>query len=245
MSLNLTIDQGNTAAKMALWEGETLVGLAIEQTLTPGAVESFLAPYPPVAEAMYCSVASRGEEIVAALGNRIPRVTRLTARTPLPIAIDYRTPATLGTDRSAAAVGGWTLFPGSPLLVVDAGTAVTYDAVSADGRFLGGNIAPGMRMRLEALHRFTARLPHVEVPRDLAYDTFLGYDTPSAMILGAVYGIVGAISYYRAHLPASTKVVMTGGWAAELSKLVDFDVTVDPELVSKGLNRILLYNENN
>ena len=140
-------------------------------------------------------------------------------------------------------MGARTVYPDTDLLVVDAGTAVTYDAVTADGRFIGGNIAPGMRMRLDALHRYTARLPQVEVPREIKYDRFLGYDTASAMILGAVYGIVGAISYYHAHLPKGTKVVMTGGWAKELSGLCDFDVAVDPNLVSKGLNRILLYNE--
>lgn len=244
MSLNLTIDQGNSAAKMAVWDDTRLIDLVIEPSLTAMAVERFIKPYSEIHSAMYCSVASKGNEILAALGNSIPKVSRLTNETPLPIAIDYRTPATLGTDRIAAAVGAWIQHPGRPLLVVDAGTAVTYDAVSADGHFLGGNIAPGMRMRLEALHRFTARLPRVEVPREIDYDTFLGYDTPSAMILGAVYGIVGAISYYRAHLSSETMVVMTGGWAAELSKLVDYDVTVDTDLVSKGLNGILLYNEN-
>ena len=245
MSLNLTIDQGNTAAKMAVWDGSNMLDQTIETTLTAHSVERFLAPYGDVEQAMYCSVASRGSEIVAALGNRIARVERLSVSTPLPIAIDYRTPATLGTDRIAAAVGAWSQFAGESLLVVDGGPAVTYDAVSADGHFIGGNIAPGMRMRLEALHRFTARLPRVEVPREINYDTFMGYDTPSAMILGAVYGIVGAISYYRSHLPEGTRVVVTGGWATELSKLMDFDVTVDTDLVSKGLNRILLYNENN
>jgi type III pantothenate kinase len=102
-----------------------------------------------------------------------------------------------------------------------------------------------MNMRLEALHRFTARLPRVEVPRELPTDDFLGHDTTSAMTLGAIYGIVGSISYYKNRLPEGTKVVMTGGWAQELSRLCDFDITVDPHLVSKGLNRILIYNENN
>lgn len=244
MSLSLTIDQGNTAVKLAVWEGDRLLDLAIEPSLSMRAVDRFLRPYDNVDRAMYCSVTSSSDDIVTRLGSRIPNVSRLTNATPLPITIDYRTPDTLGTDRIAAAVGAWSMFAGEPLLVVDAGTAVTYDAVSADGHFLGGNIAPGMRMRLEALHKFTARLPKVEVPRELNYDTFIGYDTPSAMILGAIYGIVGAISYYRNHLPDNTRVVMTGGWATELSKIVDFDVTVDSDLASRGINRILLYNEN-
>lgn len=244
MSLYLTIDQGNSAAKLALWRDDELVDMAIETKLTARAVERFVRKHGAVKGAMYCSVAEMGDRIVEAVGGLTEKVMRLTSETPLPIAIDYRTPETLGTDRVAAAVGAWASFPGENLLVVDAGTAVTYDAVSADGHFLGGNIAPGMRMRLEALHRFTARLPKVEVPWELHYDTFMGYDTPSAMILGAIYGIVGAISYYHAHLGGNTRVVMTGGWARELSTLCDFDVEVEPDLVSKGLNRILLYNEN-
>lgn len=245
MAINLTIDQGNSAAKLALWQGEELVDWLIVPHLSIDAINHFLVPYSNVDAAIYCSVASRGTEIVASLANSIRKVVRLTHEMPVPITIDYGTPGSLGTDRVAAAVGAWATAPGSHLLVVDAGTAVTYDAVTPDGRFVGGNIAPGMNMRLEALHRFTARLPRVEVPRELPHGFFLGHDTAEAMILGAVYGIVGSISYYKLHLPEQTKVVMTGGWAEELSRLCDFDVIVDPHLVSKGLNRILIYNENN
>lgn len=245
MALNLTIDQGNSAAKIALWRGMELVAVSIESSLTPDVLGSFIRKAPePVDAAIYCSVAKKGTEAVAWLENEVRRVMRLQSGVPLPITIDYGTPGSLGADRIAAAVGAQTTYPDSSLLVVDAGTAVTYDAVTPEGHFIGGNIAPGMNMRLEALHRFTARLPRVEMPRTLPSDSFLGHDTASAMILGAVYGIVGAMSYYLGHLPAGTRVVMTGGWAGELSRLCDFDVTVDPHLVSKGLNRILTYNEN-
>ncbi len=245
MALYLTIDQGNSAAKLALWEGDELVEMRIVQHLSPESLMQLMASKPGIDAAIYCSVASRGTDVRAVLSNSIRKVIRLKSDMPLPIAIDYGTPGSLGADRIAAAVGAQQLFPDTPLLVVDAGTAVTYDAVTADGRFKGGNIAPGMNMRLEALHRFTARLPRVEVPRELPTDDFLGHDTTSAMTLGAIYGIVGSISYYKNRLPEGTKVVMTGGWAQELSRLCDFDITVDPHLVSKGLNRILIYNENN
>lgn len=245
MALHLTIDQGNSAAKMALWQDDKMLEMSIVTHLSPAAVTAFLANRGEVDSAIYCSVASRGTELMAYLSQMVRKVVRLTSDMPLPVTIDYGTPGTLGVDRIAAAVGAAVTHPGESLLVVDAGTAVTYDAVTADGRFIGGNIAPGMRMRLEALHRFTARLPRVEVPRELPADEFLGHDTASAMVLGAVYGIVAAIAYYKSRLPEGTRVVMTGGWAMELSKLCDFDVTVDPNLVSLGLNRILTYNENN
>lgn len=245
MSYNLTIDQGNSAAKLALWEGETMVASSIETSLTPDAVAHFLAPFGgKVRSAIYCSVVTRGTEVMAILSSFASHTVRLTSDMPLPIAIDYGTPGSLGADRIAAAVGAATVYPGRMLLVVDAGTAVTYDAVSPDGHFLGGNIAPGMNMRLEALHRFTARLPRVTVPREIPSGHLLGFDTPSAMILGSVYGIIGAITYYKSELTPDPMVVMTGGWASELSRLCRFDVSVEPDLVSIGLNRILMYNEN-
>lgn len=246
MSLNLTIDQGNSAAKLALWDNDKMVASCIETSLTPDAVAHFLAPHcQKVDAAIYCSVASKGIAVMAMLSSFATHALRLTSDMDLPIVNDYSNPGSLGADRIAAAVGAATLFPDEMLLVVDAGTAVTYDAVSPDGHFLGGNIAPGMNMRLEALHRFTARLPRVTVPRELPTDKLLGTDTPSAMILGSVFGIVGAISYYQSQLSPAPHVVMTGGWANELSRLCRFSVSVEPDLVSIGLNRILIYNENN
>ena len=165
MALYLTIDQGNTAAKLALWRNDALLDLLIEPSLSVDKIECFMAKHGVADAAIYCSVATPGDEIVNGITHLAHRVSRLTNATPLPIAIDYRTPCTLGTDRIAAAVGAWANHPGKNMLVVDAGTAVTYDVVSADGHFRGGNIAPGMRMRLDALHRFTKRLPQVEVPQ--------------------------------------------------------------------------------
>lgn len=245
MAINLTIDQGNSAAKLALWDNEQLIDLFIVDSLTPHELNSFLMRHKtPVDAAIYCSVASRGQEIIQWLKNHASKVMRLSSQTPIPLKIDYLTPNTLGADRVAACTGAWHLCPGSDLLVVDAGTAVTYDHVSASGHFVGGNIAPGMSMRLEALHRFTARLPRVEVPRDLTEASLFGKDTASAMISGAIFGIVGALSYYRSMLPENAKVVLTGGWAPELSKICQFQTVVDQNLVSRGLNRILIYNEN-
>lgn len=245
MAYNLTIDQGNTAAKIAVWNDNNLVALAVEPELDDSALTRITETIDQTIEsAIFCSVARAGRSIERLLRPYAKKIYHLSSDMPLPISIDYGTPGTLGEDRIAAAVGAWSLFPGESILVVDAGTAVTYDAVTADGRFAGGNIAPGISMRLQALHRFTARLPKLCMPHTIDTDKFLGNDTRSAMILGAVYGIVGSVAYYRSRLPRDTRIVMTGGWARELSKLCDFPVEVDPDLASKGLNRILTYNEN-
>ncbi len=244
MHLNLTIDQGNTAAKMALWLGDEMKAMSIVPRLTPETVQRFAmsADQRPKA-AMYCSVTCRGGDLLNDMRRYIPLVTRLRADMPLPVKIAYGTPGTLGADRIAAAAGAVSKHPGKPLLVVDAGTAVTYDYVTADGIFAGGNIAPGMSMRLEALHRFTARLPRLEMPRQLEKGNFMGTDTASAMILGSAYGIIGSIEFYRRHLPDDTVTVVTGGWASMISRLIDMEVDAEPDLASRGLNSILIYNE--
>lgn len=243
--LYLTIDQGNSAAKLALWQADTLVHRQIVPRLSPDTLHTLMQRHQgQISAAIYGSVASRGTEVMALLDGYVPRVMRLSGDTPVPLRINYGKQGSLGVDRIAASVGALAIAPGKPLLVVDAGTAVTYDFVEPDGTFVGGNIAPGMKMRLEALHQFTARLPRVEVPRSLQpVAPCFGTDTPSAMIRGAVYGIIGAISYYRSRLPNDTLVVMTGGWADELSRLCEFPTRVEGDLVSIGLNKILHYNE--
>ncbi len=243
MAYNLTIDQGNTAAKVAVWEGTEPVGLSILPALTDNALAECIAPFGTIEHAAFCSVARSAQRIESMLRRHTRSILHINSAMPLPISIDYGTPGTLGEDRIAAAVGAWSIFPNENILVVDAGTCVTYDAVTADGRFAGGNIAPGITMRLEALHRFTARLPRLEAPRNIETGNIFGHDTSSAMILGAAYGIIASVDWYRSKMPEGTHVVMTGGWARELSKLCDFDIEVDPDLASKGLNRILLYNE--
>lgn len=243
MAHYLTIDQGNSVAKLALWEDDRLIKFSNEPVLNASVLEQF-AETREISAALYCSVAVDGEGVVDELLSITRRASRLNASTPVPVKIDYGTPSSLGADRIAAATGAYTVCAGFPVLVVDIGTAVTYDVVLADGTFVGGNIAPGMKMRLDALHRYTARLPRLDVPETVNHDEpMLGHDTVSAMLRGALFGIAGAVEYYRSRLPHETRVILTGGDARLVAPLCRIDVTVDEHLVSKGLNRILLYNE--
>lgn len=244
MPYYLTIDQGNSEAKMALWNGSHLEAFMMDPALTPAGVNRFVGSY-ELSGAMYCSVAREDVDIVRHLRRIAPCAVRLTPDTPLPIRVAYRTPNTLGADRVAAAVGAWADHQGHPILVVDAGTAVTYDYVDPDGVYQGGNIAPGISMELRALHEFTARLPLVAFPEDmptLCQATF-GGTTREAIALGAVHAVLASIDFYRRRLPADTRVVLGGGCGHHLASVCDFEVHLDDHLVSRGLNRILLYNE--
>lgn len=246
MALKLTIDQGNTAVKTGVWRDDSLIGYDSRRELDADAIIGFADKIcghgGKFDAAIYSTVTARDERIVDAVASCSSRFIELSASTPLPLTIGYRTRETLGLDRVAAVAGAIGMAPqGAWTLVVDLGTAITYDVLSADGVFVGGNIAPGIFMRLEALNAFTARLPLVETDGDCP---LWGYDTETALRAGAINGVVAEILYYRSQLPGDDRtVVLTGGSAELVAGRLDFDVTIDHNLVLKGLNSIINHNE--
>ena len=245
MSYNLVIDQGNSTAKIAVFEGDSLVEQWRCEDLLPEVLRR-VAVSAPIEAAIYCSVTHHSENIIVTLREIAGKVYELTSLRPLPITIGYATPSSLGRDRIAAVAGARAMLPGRTVLVVDAGTAITYDVLQPDGNFLGGNIAPGLWLRAEALNRHTERLPlvNVETPGDVA---LWGTDTPRAITAGIVRGVAGEIDYYRRMLPDDAAVILTGGDAVRLAPFVPqhhaAEVIVEPALVVRGLNCILQYNQ--
>ena len=243
MEVSIAIDQGNSRAKVAIFAGEQLVELRHYEPLSIGDIEDIAVRF-SVQRAIYSSVRMGDEAIAATISRISAKVIKLDHLTPMPIAIDYATPATLGHDRIAAAVGAVCEYPGCNCLVVDAGTAMTLDVVTADCRFAGGRISPGVRMRFEALHRYTSRLPLIGTDGDTP---MVGYDTATAIRSGVVQGVVGEIeSCYRrlcGTLGDNLKLILTGGDARLIAGLTDIDPIVDENILMKGLNRILLYND--
>ncbi len=242
MAVYLTIDEGNSSIKAALWRDDVMVGEVSCGSGDYSAIVEYVSSFAPVEVAILCSVCRCNKAKTRELLEKIAsRVIILDATTSLPINLGYRSPETLGADRIAAAVGAAALHPGATTLVVDMGTAITYDVVMADGTFVGGNIAPGIFMRLEALEHFTKALPLVETDGDCP---LWGYDTPTAMRSGAIRGAVGELQYYRDSLAdRSAKVVITGGSANLITSYVSFPITIEPNLVMIGLNSIIKHNE--
>lgn len=241
MGYNLVIDQGNSTAKVAVFDGRQIVERRRYETLTEDVIRRLSSRY-PIGSAIYCSVATHGENIIVALRSIASKVYELTSLLPLPVKIAYTTPSTLGRDRIAAVAGARSLYPDEEVLVVDAGTAVTYDLLKADGTFAGGNIAPGLWMRAEALHQMTRRLPSVDVESHGDVEMW-GTDTEDAIRSGVVRGVVGEIEYYRSKLSPGAKVLLTGGDSARIAPLLDSPAQIEESLVLIGLNSILLYNE--
>jgi type III pantothenate kinase len=162
--------------------------------------------------------------------------------TLVPVINKYTTPETLGKDRLAGVVGAMQLMPASDVLVIDAGTAITYDIVTATGEYLGGAISPGITMRYKALHAFTSRLPLLEFYDDTQ---LIGSDTSSAIHSGVLNGAAaemeGIIQQYRQLYP-ELKIILTGGDQNYFDKRLKIKTFAAPNLILEGLNLILDFN---
>lgn len=237
--MNLVIDQGNTRCKMAVFDKhDTLFYKTHVAELTSIVLSKVVDTYRPNA-CIFSSVLPENEAVTALLNAQIPHFVPFTADTPTPLKVDYHSPGTLGLDRLAAAVGAWQQQPGRTLLIIDMGTAITYDVVSRDGFYLGGNIAPGVRLRFQSLHTFTGKLPSVEPTHP--FDVF-GKDTESAIRAGVMQGIVhevhGYLDYYSALYP-DLFAFLTGGDCIYFAENLKSGIFVSKNLVLSGLNAIL------
>lgn len=246
--MNLVLDLGNTFGKIAVCEGNKVIESIGYQKITSKEIEYFKTCYGELRGAIVCSVVNHSREIVDYLDNLFEICIELNSSTPLPVINKYQTPETLGYDRIAAVVGAYTIFPGMNVLVVDAGSAITYDVVTAEGAYVGGNIAPGLEMRFKALNKFTNKLPFLEAQQDMV--NLIGASTNEAIQSGVINGILFEIEGFIASIMQEypkLQVVLTGGDAKFFEKKLKNSIFVNLNLNLIGLNRILEYNagENN
>ena len=235
--MNLAIDIGNTRTKLGFFEGETLVRKETLERLSVDEVKSRLYNH-SVSACILSSVSETDPGIRELLALETDFV-ELTSDTPLPIGNHYATPKTLGKDRLAAAVGAWSFFPGKTCLVIDAGTCITSDVLSEDGIFKGGNISPGIDMRLKAMHTFTARLPLVGRGTT---EHWIGTTTTEALQNGAQWGAIWELSALIDRCEAEfgpVEIALTGGDAEFFEKNMKRKIFANPDLVLIGLNKIL------
>ncbi len=239
--MNLVIDIGNTVAKLALFEGDTPVEVIHTSNHTLEALPTICSKG-KIEEAIVASVIDLTPEARARLEALTVPLLWLDGLTPVPVENLYETPRTLGADRLAAVVGAVTRFPGRDILVIDAGTCITYEFIDAAGRYHGGNISPGVEMRFKALHGFTDRLPLV--PRE-GRRLPLGKDTESAIREGVMQGVAYEIKGYvttMRHKYPKLLVFLTGGEDISFETNVKIGIFADKFLVLAGLNTILNYN---
>lgn len=226
--MRLAMDIGNTAVKWAVFEGLTL----LEQ-----------------GQDLPTDKLTIAESVLACASGKLPDtvydIPLLTAATPLPIRLDYKTPQTLGPDRIAAACGAWSMHRGEACLVIDAGTCITVDFLAADGVYHGGAIMPGLGMSLKALHDGTARLPLVSM-EGVDRAPALGRSTEESILAGTLgatlLALAGYVALYREKC-GKLNVMLTGGDAQRLIKAGATGWEYQPALTFIGLNEIMMYDE--
>ncbi|MDR1880798.1 MAG: type III pantothenate kinase [Tannerellaceae bacterium] len=242
--MNLIIEQGNTRTKAAIYHGGRQEASFTYKAFHAVDLVPLFAQY-PLTRGILSTVTDRDEEVERFLKERLPGFIFLDETIPVPIKVGYETPATLGKDRLAAAVAANYLQPERDLLVIDAGTAITYELIESSGTFLGGNISPGMTTRFRALHEFTGKLPLIAEKEDIP---FVGVSTETAILAGVVNGIVyemdGYIHDLRIKYP-KLLVFLTGGHSFYFERRLKNRIFADINLVLIGLNRILEYNVEN
>ena len=239
--VNLIVDIGNTIAKVALFDGETMVNVIYDSNQSLDCLENICIEH-PVEQGIVATVIDLNECVSERLRKLPIPLLWLDKDTPLPVINLYETPNTLGYDRMAAVVAAHEQFPDKNILVIDAGTCITYEFIDSEGQYHGGNISPGLQMRFKALHQFTGRLPLVD-PQGRSLD--LGKDTKTAIRAGVKKGIEYEISGYitaMKHKYPELLVFLTGGDDFSFDTNVKSVIFADRFLVLKGLNRILNYN---
>jgi len=239
-NMNLCIDIGNTRIKWGIFEEDSLVHKDSFQRNYTSKLEEVFKKY-QIKRSISSSTrkkASSMEKLVADYCEH----TILDYKTPLPIKNMYKTPETLGRDRIAAVVAAHAKYSQKGNLVIDLGTCITYDFISLNGDYLGGNIAPGVHMRLNAMHHFTDGLPLIDMKLP---NKILGDSTETAMQNGAVRGTIMEINSFlntMSDFYGELNVILTGGDAIFFGELLNTEIFVAPSLVLTGLNEILKYN---
>ena len=238
--MNVVVDYGNTSAKVGIFRDHELVEKKVFDAEEK--ISAFLENFS--GDNIIVSSVSVDAARVIAWAVHFKKKFILTHSLPLPVINRYSTPTSLGVDRIAAACGAWHLFPGNSCLAIDAGTCITYEFLNAEGQYMGGGISPGLRMRFEAMHTFTARLPLVQ---PVEQPILIGSSTEQCMQSGVIYGLCdeidGVISRYQEKFK-DLKVILCGGDARFFENKLKAAIFAVPELVLSGLNSILIYNVN-
>ena len=239
--MNLVIDIGNTVAKLAVFDGNQIIEVLRGSNHSLDCLQLLYHKY-PIEKGIIASVITLSKTIRRQLKETPFPMIEMNYQTSVPVRNLYRSPQTLGMDRLAAVVGASDQQPGKDLLVIDAGTALTYEFVDAEGNYHGGNISPGIYTRFKALSAYCDKLPLIEKDGDRPE---FGYNTETAIRSGVIKGmeleIEGYITYMRKKYPGLL-VFLTGGDKFSFDTNLKSIIFADRFLVLKGLNRILNYN---
>ena len=238
--MNAVIDIGNSSAKVGIFNNFDLIekhSFPDESSLIREGLKDFSPDW-----LLVSSVKGFEYPFEAIFKSVKKKYFYLTPSLSLPLVNLYKTPQTLGFDRIAAACGAWQKFPHQNSLVVDVGSCLTFESVTARGEYCGGGISPGLNMRFKAIHAFTARLPLLKPSKP---EALIGNTTDTCIQSGIIYGmeaeIEGVISRYY-EIFKELKVILCGGDTQFFENRLKGPIFAIPELVLHGLNSILISN---
>lgn len=241
--MNLVVDIGNTLVKMAVFQNGSLqYKIAFPREEFFQKTEEIFKSFPHIEKSVLSSVVKNTEREEDLLQKR-SELLILTMDIGQPFTNHYATPTTLGKDRIALIAAAVKNYPGKNVLVIDAGSCITYDFKNTEEEYLGGAISPGLEMRFRAMHEYTGNLPlfmPVENP------DITGNSTQKAMNSGAVNGVLfevdGFINMYKSENKDLT-IILTGGDMLFLSKQLKNSIFANPNFLFEGLNYILEFNK--
>ncbi len=241
--MNLVVDCGNTLVKMAVFQNNRILEKQIFSR--ENFFENFKKiqeKYPKIKKSILSSVTSSNFELETEL-KKSYSFLNFEQNLKLPFKNEYATPETLGKDRIALVAAAVNKYPGKNVLVIDAGTCITYDFKTTDEVYIGGAISPGLEMRFQSLHKFTANLPLIKPKPDAE---LIGNSTESSILSGIINGIEmelkGTIESYTSKFEDLT-VIFTGGDSQILSIPLKNSIFANSNFLLEGLNFILEFNK--
>ncbi|PLX11968.1 MAG: pantothenate kinase [Marinilabiliales bacterium] len=241
--MKLLVDIGNTLIKFAIFESDEMIYKSSLENFSEVNFNEIIKKY-NISSAIISSVRKNNDELLKFVSSKLPFIF-LDQNTKLPIKNNYLSKDTLGKDRLAAVVGASILYPNKNVLVIDAGTCITYDFISSDKIYYGGAISPGLNMRLKSLNTFTSQLPLVTLQEN-TIPNLTGNTTNTSILSGVIRGFAGEInsiieSYSLEN--KNLKTIVTGGDYKYFDKLLKYKTFAAPNLVFVGLKGIMDFNE--
>lgn len=241
----LAIDIGNTRIKGAVFENDTVIeSFVFSKNELEKKLENILKNFPKVTHLVVASVGNLEKEDFLKIDKRL-KIDFISHEDHFPFENLYATPKTLGIDRMVLASGATLQFQNQNRLVIDAGTCITYDFINDKNQYLGGAISPGLRLRYESLHNFTAKLPLLTVENP---ENFIGNSTSESIHSGVVNGVIneidGFINEYKQIYPKFT-IILTGGDSDFLAKRLKNTIFANSNFLLESLNHLFQYKINN
>lgn len=240
---NLIIDVGNTLVKFAVFNNQSLVfKKSCDHSDFINVLDEISKEHSNINRVIVSSVGNFNDGELSIIKNRYPTFV-LTHKDPIPFKNNYASPETLGIDRIALISAAVLHYPKKNVLVIDAGTCITYDFKNSTNEYLGGAISPGVQMRYKALHLLTDKLPELTPVKQ---ESFIGNTTASSIHVGVLKGIVEEIDGFIARYKEDYKeltIILTGGDANYLLDSLKNDIFATSNFLLEGLNYILEYNK--